>query len=220
MGFGIRSKETAVPFERKRSFIRKEQTGLLWDGRSGFSSLFFPFGLDTNFLDLAFRFLEGGEEKAFTPCLMREEAVNRMFKPEGAGDLPFLLGRDRQCLGSQLLYYIMYVLLILFRIIGTCTVDQDTSGFQGVPDIMDDAPPTGGAKSYVIYAPFACAIRIFPEHALTGTRYVGDDHVEQMRQCLADLLRVIIDNDRVRAAPFSDILGQYITPAADHLIAH
>lgn len=73
---------------------------------------------------------------------MREEAVNRMFKPEGAGDLPFLLGRDRQCLGSQLLYYIMYVLLILFRIIGTCTVDQDTSGFQGVPDIMDDAPPT------------------------------------------------------------------------------
>ena len=92
MGFGIRSKETAVPFERKRSFIRKEQTGLLWDGRSGFSPLFFPFGLDTNLLDLAFRFPEGGEEKAFAPCLMREEAVNRMFKPEGAGDLPFLLG--------------------------------------------------------------------------------------------------------------------------------
>ena len=143
-----------------------------------------------------------------------------MFKPEGAGDLPFLLGRDRQCLGSQLLYYIMYVLLILFRIIGTCTVDQETSGFQGVPDIMDDAPLTGGAKPYVIYAPFTCAIRVLPEHALTGARYVGDDHVEQMRQCLADLLRVIIDNDRVRAAPFSDILGQYITPAADHLIAH
>ena len=104
----------------------------------------------------------------------------------------------------------MYVLLILFRIIGTCTVDQDTSGFQGVPDIMDDAPPTESAKPYVIYA-HSPSIRIFPEHALTGTRYVGDDHVEQMRQCLADLLRVIIDNDRVRAAPFSDILGQYIT---------
>lgn len=71
---GYARRKLPVPFERKRSFIRKEQTGLLWDGQSGFSSLFFPFGLDTNFLDLAFRFPEGGEEKAFAPCLMREEA--------------------------------------------------------------------------------------------------------------------------------------------------
>lgn len=124
---GYARRKLPVPFERKRSFIRKEQTASCGIDGAAFSSLFFPFGLDTNLLDLAFRFPEGGEEKAFTPCLMREEAVNRMFKPEGAGDLPFLLGRDRQCLGSQLLYYIMYVLLILFRIIGTCTVDQDTS---------------------------------------------------------------------------------------------
>lgn len=116
------SRENEVSSERNR----RASCGM--DG-AAFPRSFFPLDLTRNFLDLAFRFPEGGEEKAFAPCLMREEAVNRMFKPE-APVICLLLGRDRQCLGSQLLYYIMYVLLILFRIIGTCTVDQDTSGFK------------------------------------------------------------------------------------------
>lgn len=138
-----------LPFHSRENEVSSERNRRASCGMDGaaFPRSFFPLDLTriSSISPSAFR--RAARKKAFTPCLMREEAVNRMFKPEGAGDLPFLLGRDRQCLGSQLLYYIMYVLLILFRIIGTCTVDQDTSGFQGVPDIMDDAPPTGGAKA-------------------------------------------------------------------------
>ena len=60
------SRENEVSSERNR----RPPVG--WTERL-FPALF-PFGLDTNLLDLAFRFPEGGEEKAFAPCLMREEA--------------------------------------------------------------------------------------------------------------------------------------------------
>ena len=95
-----------------------------------------------------------------------------------AGDLPFVLyGGDGQCFGSQFFRYMMDVLFILLRVVGTGAIDQQTAGFQRVPDVVDDAAPASGTERDVRDAPFACTVGIFAKHTFAGTGHVGNDGV-------------------------------------------
>lgn len=136
-----------------------------------------------------------------------------------AGDLPFVLyGGDGQCFGSQFFRYMMDVLFILLRVVGTGAIDQQTAGFQRVPDVVDDAAPASGTERDVRDAPFACTVGIFAKHTFAGTGHVGDDHVKEMRKA-ADLFRIVVRHDAIRISPLGDIFRQDMTPATDHLIA-
>ena len=112
----------------------------------------------------------------------------------------------------------MDVLFVLLRVVGAGAVDQQAAGLQRVPDVVDDAAPAPGTERDVRNTPFACAVGIFAEHAFAGTGHIRDDHIKEMRQA-TDLFRIVACHDAIRISLFGDILGQYMAPAPDHLIA-
>ena len=161
----------------------------------------FPFSFLFLFLNRSLplppiRFAQGGEEETFALGLVREKTIDRMVIFQRAGDLPFVLyGGDGQCFGSQFFRYMMDVLFILLRVVGTGAIDQQTAGFQRVPDVVDDAAPASGTERDVRDAPFACTVGIFAKHTFAGTGHVGDDHVKEMRKA-ADLFRIVASSRR------------------------
>ena len=112
----------------------------------------------------------------------------------------------------------MDILFILLRVVGTGAIDQQTTGLQCVPDIVDDAASASGTEFDVRDTPFACTIGIFAEHTFAGTGHVGDDHIKEMRKA-ADLFRIIVCHAAIRISPLGNIFRKYMTPATDHFIA-
>ena len=106
----------------------------------------FPFSFLFLFLNrslpLRHPLCAGRRGRNLRPWSCAGKTIDRMVIFQRAGDLPFVLyGGDGQCFGSQFFRYMMDVLFILLRVVGTGAIDQQTAGFQRVPDVVDDAAP-------------------------------------------------------------------------------
>ena len=165
------------------------------------------------------RLAEGGEEEAFAPRFVGKETIDRKGIPEAAGYLPRRVGLDGERLGPELLYYIMYSVLVLLGVVGTGAIDQQTAGLQRAPDVREDLPLPLGAEADIRGRPLGAARRVFAEHAFAGAGDVGQDEVEKMGEA-AQFARLGIRYDALRIAPFGNIFGKDIRPAADDFVAH
>ena len=150
---------------------------------------------------------------------MGKETIDRKGIPEAAGYLPRRVGRDDERLGPELLYYIMYSVLVLLGVVGTGAIDQQAAGLQRTPDVREDLPLPLGAEANIRQRPLFAARRVFAEHAFAGAGDVGQDEVEKMGEA-AQFARLGIRYDALRIAPLGDIFGKDIRPAADDFVAH
>lgn len=77
-GFRVHPEAASVPFGCERRGVRQIRFDSFRDGRSCFPLFFFILVFEPDFLRLALRFAQGGEEETFALGLVREKAVDRM----------------------------------------------------------------------------------------------------------------------------------------------
>ena len=159
------------------------------------------------------------QEESFSFGLMRQETVNReILTSQIAGNAPTFFDGYGQYLRSKFFCYPCYIILVFLTIESTSAVYQESPRLQRRPNICQDTTLALPTNIHILYTPFLYGYRILAEHTFAGTRYVGQNHIEQMGQ-LREICRIIIRNNHLRMSPLNEVLRQDLRTVAHHFIS-
>lgn len=138
---------------------------------------------------------------------MRQEAVDRRIGPDEqtTGNVPPFGNGKRQRFCSEFLPDPGNVLFVFPSIIGTGTVNQDSSRFQTRPDVGDNPALALPADFHVFRAPLFYGTGIFTKHPFTRTGHISQYDIEEGTDP-RKIRRVIIGNHNIGMSPFRQIL--------------
>ena len=124
-----------------------------------------------------------------------------------------------QHIGSETLRHPFDILLVLLLIEGAGRINEQSVGFEGVPDVHQNLTLSLGTTAYRLRTPFVSGLMILAEHAFSRTGSVHQYAIEQMTAFIPEFIGGIMRYDGVSVAPFLDVLAEDKHPLAYHFVA-